>query len=264
MNPVLIQIGPFEIRYYGLMYILAIITSIAILRKEVIRKDISLTKDDIYNLVLFTVFGGIIAARIYYVIFNWDYYSSNLKEIPAIWRGGLASHGGFIGGFIVAYLFLKSRKIPIWKISDSIVPLVILGEAFVRFGNFMNGEAHGVPTTLPWGIVFPPGSPAGDKFPGIPVHPTMLYQLIYNLVVFFVLWLYLRKKQFRDGFIAATGVILYSIGRFFIEGLRADSLYIGPFRTAQLMSVILTMLMCFLIFKKKLWIKKGSEISQRY
>lgn len=261
MNPVLIEIGPFEIRYYGLMYILAIITSIILLRKDVARKGISLTMDDIYNLVLFTVFGGIIAARIYYVIFNWDYYSINLKEIPAIWRGGLASHGGFIGGFVVAYFFLKSRKIPLWNISDSIVPLVILGEAFVRFGNFMNGEAHGVPTTLPWGIVFPPGSPAGDEFPGTPVHPTMLYQLIYNLIVFFVLWFYLRKKQYRDGFLAVTGVILYSIGRFFIEGLRADSLYIGPFRTAQLMSVILTMLMCFLILKKKLWVKKGSEIS---
>lgn len=153
--------------------------------------------------------------------------------------GGLASHGGFIGGFIVAYLFLKKKKISIRKISDSIVPLVILGEAFVRFGNFMNGEAHGVPTTLPWGIVFPQGSPAGDEFPNIPVHPTMLYQLIYNLIVFSFIWFYLRKKQFSDGFIAAISIILYSVGRFFIEGLRADSLYIGPLRTAQLMSIIL-------------------------
>lgn len=256
MNPVFLRIGPLEIRYYGLMYIIAIVLSFILLNKEIHRKKIPFTKDDIYNFIIFTVLGGILGARIYYVLFNWDYYSLHIGEVFAIWKGGLASHGGFIGGFIVAYFYLRYLRIPILPMADSVIPLVILGEAFVRFGNFMNGEAHGIPTNLPWGIVFPKGSPAGDQFPNIPVHPTMLYQLFYNLIVFLFLWLVLRKKDWKEGFIASLSIILYSIGRFFIEGLRADSLYIGEFRIAQVMSISLILLMLALIYIKKLWLKR--------
>lgn len=256
MNPVFLRIGPLEIRYYGLMYIIAIVLSFVLLNKEIHRKKIPLTRDDIYNFIIFTVLGGILSARIYYVIFNWDYYSTHLREVLAIWKGGLASHGGFIGGFIVAYFYLKHFKVSISQMADSVLPLIILGEAFVRFGNFMNGEAHGVPTNLPWGIVFPKGSPAGDQFPNTPIHPTMLYQLFYNLMVFLFIWLFLRKKDLRAGFVASVSIILYSIGRFFIEGLRADSLYIGKFRIAQVMSISLILLMLSLIYIKKLWLKK--------
>ncbi|MCX7914025.1 MAG: prolipoprotein diacylglyceryl transferase [Thermodesulfovibrionales bacterium] len=255
MHPVLFKFGPFEIRFYGLMYVCAILLSIYLLNKEAQRKGITLSKDEIVNAVFLSVLFGLLGARVYYVIFNWDYYSLNWKEIPAIWRGGLASHGGFIGGFIVAYIFLRRHKVPLLKFSDSVIPLVVLSEAFVRFGNFMNGEAHGTPTNLPWGIVFPKGSPAGNEFPDTAVHPTMLYQLFYNLSVFLIVWLGLRKKHFQDGFVAAISIILYSIGRFFIEGLRADSLYIGPIRTAQVMSVVLTIIMGYLIISKKLWIR---------
>ncbi len=255
MHPVLFKIGPFEIRFYGLMYVCAILLSIYILHNEAKRKGIPLSKDEIVNAVFVSVLFGLLGARIYYVVFNWDYYSLNWKEIPSIWRGGLASHGGFIGGFIGAIVYLRRHRVPLLRFSDSVVPLILLGEAFVRFGNFMNGEAHGIPTTLPWGIVFPRGSPAGEEFPNTAVHPTMLYQLFYNLLIFFTVWFWLRKKQFQDGFVAATTVILYSIGRFFIEGLRADSLFIGPVRTAQAMSIILIIIMAYLIASKRLWCK---------
>ena len=253
MHPVLFKIGPLEIRFYGLMYLLAILLSVYLISKDAKRKGIPLSKDEIINLVFISVLAGLIGARAYYVIFNWEYYSTHLSEIPAIWRGGLASHGGFIAGFIAALISLKYYKIPILKFGDSAVPLVVLSEAFVRFGNFMNGEAHGMPTTSPLGITFPRGSPAGNEFPNTPVHPTMLYQLFYNLAVFLLVWFGLRTKQFKDGFIVAISIILYSIGRFFIEGMRADSLYIGPLRTAQVMSIILTAIMSYLIVSKKLW-----------
>ncbi len=256
MHPVLFKIGPLEIRFYGLMYLLAILLSIYLLNKEAQRKGIPLSKDEIINVIFVTVLAGLIGARAYYVIFNWEYYSLNWKEIPAIWRGGLASHGGFLAGFVAALLYLRHYKVPILKFSDSVIPLVVLSEAFVRFGNFMNGEAHGMPTNLPWGIVFPPGSPAGNEFPNKAVHPAMLYQLFYNLGVFLYVWFVLRKKQFQDGFIGAISIILYSFGRFFIEGIRADSLYIGPFRTAQVMSIILTIIMSYMIYSKKLWSSK--------
>lgn len=253
MHPILFKIGPLEIRFYGLMYLLAILLSVYLIGKEAERKGIPLSKDEILNVVFISVLAGLIGARAYYVIFNWEYYGLNFKEIPAIWRGGLASHGGFLAGFIAALLYLRHKKVPILKFSDSVIPLVVLSEAFVRFGNFMNGEAHGVPTNLPLGIIFPRGSPAGDEFPNMAVHPTMLYQLFYNLTAFLIVWFGFRKKQFQDGFIAAIAIVLYSIGRFFIEGLRADSLYIGPLRTAQVMSIILAVIVSYFIFSKKLW-----------
>jgi prolipoprotein diacylglyceryl transferase len=258
MHPILFKIGSIDIRFYSLMYILAMGLGFYLLSTEVERKKLALSKNDLVNLILFSVVVGILGARLYYVIFRWDYFGAHLKEVFAIRQGGLASHGGFIAGTGAGWFFLRRHRVPFLKLADSALPLVVLGEACIRFGNFMNGEAHGVPTTMPWGVVFPLGSPAGNQFPGIPVHPTMLYQLSANLLVFFVLWFILRKKSYRDGFCAAFTVILYSIGRFFIEGLRADSLYLGHFRVAQIFCIALISMMTFLIIAEKLWIRGPS------
>ncbi len=255
MDPVLIEIGPFQIRYYSLMYILAVFTGYYLLKGEIGRKAINMSNDDVMTFLTTTVLAGIVGARIYYVIFNWEYYGGHLAEIPAIWKGGLASHGGFIAGFIVGYVYIKSRGIGILRMADSVVPLVLLGEAFVRFGNFMNGEAHGNPTDLPWGVIFPSTSVAGSQFPDTPIHPTMLYQMFWNVLIFLIVWLGLRKRAYKDGFLCFSTVFLYSIGRFFIEGMRADSLYIGQFRTAQAMSVILSIVSVMAIYIKRLWVR---------
>ncbi len=257
MHPILFKVGSLEIRYYSLMYLVAMTLSFFLLTREASRKKIPLSKNEILNLILFSVFGGILGARLYYVGFQWEYFSSHLIEIPAIKRGGLASHGGFIAGFIVAYFYLRYHKVSVWRICDSVIPLIVLGEACVRFGNFMNGEAHGQPTTLPWGIVFPGGSPAGNQFPNVPVHPTMLYHLVYDLFIFYFIWFGLRKRAWKDGFVAAVTLLLYSIGRFFIEGLRTDSLYLGKYRIAQVMSVVLIIISIYVIARKRLWIKNG-------
>jgi phosphatidylglycerol:prolipoprotein diacylglycerol transferase len=257
MHAVLFKIGSFELRYYSLMYVLAMSLSYILLKREVSRKKIPLTNNEILNLILLSVTGGIIGARLYYIAFNWEYFSSHFGEIFDIKRGGLASHGGFIAGFIVGYSYLRYRKVSAWRIADSIFPMIILGEACVRFGNFMNGEAHGQPTTLPWGLVFPSGSPAGNQFPNTPVHPTMLYHMFYDLIIFLLIWFGFRKRNFRNGFISAVTLLLYSIGRFFIESLRADSLYFGKYRIAQIMSVMLITIMAYIITRKRLWIRDG-------
>lgn len=255
MDPVLIEIGYFQIRYYSLMYILAVFAGYFLLKGEIRRKAMNMSNDDLMTFLTTTVLAGIIGARIYYVIFNWGYYGDHIAEIPAIWKGGLASHGGFIAGFIVGYIYIKNRGIGILRMADSVLPLVLLGEAFVRFGNFMNGEAHGTPTDLPWGIIFPVTSIAGAQFPDTPIHPTMLYQMLWNILIFLIVWFALRKKAYKDGFLCFMTVFLYSAGRFFIEGLRADSLYIGQFRTAQLMSVILAIMSVAAIYIKRLWVR---------
>src|SRR3990170_343860 len=118
MHPVLFEFGPIQIRFYGLMYVVAIFVGSFLIKKEVRRKGIKLTDDDVMNFILWAVLGGILGARIYYVVFNWGYYAANPKEIPAVWHGGLAIHGGLIGGAIVSWAYLKRRAVPFWRMAD--------------------------------------------------------------------------------------------------------------------------------------------------
>ncbi|MBI5326968.1 MAG: prolipoprotein diacylglyceryl transferase [Deltaproteobacteria bacterium] len=253
MHPILFEFGPIQIRFYGLMYVIAILVGSILIKKEVRRKDIKMTEDDVMNFILWSVLGGIVGARIYYVVFNWSYYFSNLKEIPAVWHGGLAIHGGLIGGILVAYLYLNRREISFWSMTDCVAPALILGQTFGRFGNFMNGDAHGRPTTMPWGIIFPPGSIAGTEFPDTPLHPTMLYEMGINLFIFLLLWFGLRKRRCKNGFIFAMYIMLYSFGRFVVESFRADSLMMGPLKAAQVVSLVIALVVLGAIMKGKMW-----------
>jgi len=255
VHPVLVSLGSIEIRFYGLMYVIAILVGSRLILSEVKRKEIKLTPDDVMNFVVWMVAGGVIVARIYYVAFNWEFYSKYLKEIPAVWHGGLAIHGGIIGGLLGGYLFLKRKQVKFWSMADCVAPAGILGQAFGRFGNFMNGDAHGMPTTLPWGVVFPAGSIAGDEYPGIPLHPVMLYELLINFSIFLFLWLKIRKQNNlrKDGFVFALYIALYSAGRLFVETFRADSLMLGPLKAAQIVSIALILAVVAVIFWKRLW-----------
>lgn len=253
MHPVLIDFGPVAIRFYGLMYVIAILVGSVLIRKEVERKKIALVPDEVMNLIVWTVVGGIIGARAYYVLFNWGYYGANPSEIPAIWHGGLAIHGGLIGGITAAWLYLRRKAVSFWRMADAVAPALILGQAFGRFGNFMNGDAHGRPTDMPWGIVFPPESIAGSEFPNTPLHPTMLYEMFVNLSIFSFLWFYLRKRDHKDGFIFAVYLTLYSIGRFIVEHFRADSLMMDSLKAAQAVSLTIAALGVIVIFAKRLW-----------
>ncbi|MBI5642577.1 MAG: prolipoprotein diacylglyceryl transferase [Deltaproteobacteria bacterium] len=263
MHPILFKFGPIEIRFYGLMYVIAILAASYLIKKEVRRKKISLTDDDVMNFIIWTVVGGVIGARLYYVAFNLDYYLSNIKEIPALWHGGLAIHGGLLGGILVALSYLKKRGVSFWRMADCVAPALILGQAFGRFGNFMNGDAHGRPTSMPWGIVFPPDSIAGSEFPGIPLHPTMLYELSINLGIFCLLWFVLKNKGRKDGFIFAMYVALYSFGRFIVEHFRADSLMFGPIRAAQAVGLVIAGAAILFIISKKLWVEPAGRANAR-
>lgn len=258
MHPVLIQLGPITIRYYGLMYAVAILVGLALIRRDVRRRELSITEDDVVNFVLVVVAGGIVGARAYYVFFNWDFYGRYWAEIPAIWHGGLAIHGGMIGGLAGGWWFVRRHKLPFWTMADVAAPSIILGQAFGRFGNFMNGDAHGTPTSAPWGVVFPPESIAGHQFPGIPIHPTMLYELVFNLMIFFTLYR-LRLKPSKDGFIFCLYLVLYSTGRFIVSFFRADSLMLGPLRAAHVASVLLIALAGGMILKEKLWMPEAKR-----
>ncbi len=253
MHPGLFKYGFIEIRFYGLMYVVAIVVASFLIKHEVRRRKIELGSDEVTNFIIWVMVGGVVWARLYYVLFNPGYYMANIAEIPAVWHGGLAIHGGLIGGFSAAWVYLRRHNVLFWQMADAVAPVLILGQAFGRFGNFMNGDAHGRPTDMPWGIVFPPGSIAGAEFPGIPIHPTMLYELVINLAIFVFLWFGLRKREYKFGFLMGSYIILYSIGRFFVEHFRADSLMLGPLRAAQTVSILIVVVVGGIIIAGRLW-----------
>jgi phosphatidylglycerol:prolipoprotein diacylglycerol transferase len=252
MHPLIFELGPLQFRFYGLMYAIGIICAVLIMRREVVRKNIALSEETVMNFVMLSVFGGIVGARVYYVVFNWAYYSQDLSEIIKIWHGGLAIHGGILGGTFTGWWLARRHQLPFWKMADIAALCLILAQSFGRFGNFMNGDAHGVPTEMPWGIVFPAGSIAGSEFPGMPLHPTMLYELCINLCIFLLLW-NIRKIPRKDGFLCCLYLLLYSCGRFLVSFFRADSLMLGPFRAAHVISIVLILLAGACILGGRLW-----------
>lgn len=252
MDPILIQIGPVAIRYYGLMYVTAALVGGWLLGREIQRKAIPLRPDQLWDFVALMLLSGILGGRVYYVAFNWDYYGSNPGEIVAVWRGGLAIHGGLLGAMLAGLWYVRKHRIPFFRLADAAAPSVILGQAFGRFGNFMNGDAHGTPTQMPWGIIFPPESIAGREFGSAPLHPTMLYELGLNLVLFVLLWR-TRKRPAGDGFVFCLYLIGYSVIRFVVSFYRADDLFLGAIRAPHLASVLLILIAGGYVLRRRLW-----------
>jgi len=253
MHPILVQIGPVTIRYYGLMYVIAIALGFFLLIKENRRKQLPLSTENLLDLLLWTVPIAILGARLYYVAFHWDYYGAHLLDILKIWEGGLAIHGGVLAGIAVVFLYTRARGVRFWRLTDALVPSLILGQAIGRIGNLMNGDAFGTPTTLPWGIRFPADSPAGMAYPGQATHPSMIYEMLLNLAIFAFLWWWVRKRDFHDGFATALYFILYALARSIVSFTRGDSLWLGPIRAAHVISVLFVIGFGLLIWRRRLY-----------
>ncbi len=271
MNPIFLKLGSIEIRYYGLMYAISFLLAIYIGKKW--GKSKGINEETIENFAFTAIISGLLGARIYYVLFNLDYYGKNLLEIPAVWHGGLAIHGAIIGGFLGSLAFALRKKINLWDLTDIAAPLLLMGQGIGRIGNFMNGEVHGVPTftplniifssnskffewyntyqnssleiqmkfkeLVPWGVVFPSGSPAGDEFPGVALHPAMLYEMVLNLIGFGVLVYLFKMKNFNKGIITMIYIIFYSLIRIFVSFFRAEDLMVIGMRAPHLTSLIM-------------------------
>ncbi|HLS53569.1 MAG TPA: prolipoprotein diacylglyceryl transferase, partial [Tissierellaceae bacterium] len=192
-------------------------------------------------LLIFAIPAAIIGARLYYVAFSWDQYKDNPITALNFRNGGLAIHGAIIAAIIVGVIFCRVRKQNFWLIADIAAPSLILGQAIGRWGNYINQEAYGRPTDLPWGIMVD----------GVKVHPTFLYESLWNFLVFFFLIWYRRKKADVKGEIFLLYLILYSFIRYFVEGLRTDSLMWGSIRVAQLISIVAIVIASAILYKKK-------------
>jgi phosphatidylglycerol:prolipoprotein diacylglycerol transferase len=236
MHPILIQLGPLTIRWYGVMIAIACLVGMWVGGREAQRKGIG--KEKIQDFSLYAIIGAVIGARLYYVLFSDGVQLDNLFSFFAIWHGGLAIHGALLGGFLVGLAYTRIQKISFWKFADTIAPSIILGQAIGRIGCFFNGDAHGYPTNLPWGLIYSPDSPAGHMFPGKPLHPTQLYEMALNFMIFGLLWK-IRKHIKVDGHLFLLYVVLYSVIRIFVEHFRADRLtYFGNLSAAQSIGIV--------------------------
>lgn len=225
MDRVAFSLFGIDVMWYGIFIAIGMMLAVGIAVKE--SKRVGLKEEDIMDLALFLIPLGVLGARIYYVIFSWDQYSGNLMDIFNIRGGGLAIHGGIIAGILTGFVFSRIKKIDFFKLADTVVLGVPLAQSIGRWGNFVNQEAHGGPTDLPWGIMID-----GQK-----VHPTFLYESIWDLLIFLFIFLRRKKKKY-EGSIIVEYITLYSLGRFFIEGFRTDSLMLGPIRMAQFVSLL--------------------------
>ncbi|WP_448562081.1 prolipoprotein diacylglyceryl transferase [Trichothermofontia sp.] len=240
-GPILVELGPLTIRWYGLLIASAVLIGVTL--SQWLAKQRRVDPEAIADLAVWLVVGAIPAARLYYVLFQWRAYADDPLQAFAIWKGGIAIHGAIFGGMLATVLFCRRRQLSFWQMADLIAPSVILGQAIGRWGNFFNSEAFGRPTDLPWKLYIPlehrPLAYRSFEY----FHPTFLYESLWNLGVFgLLLGIFLwdsRQPQPRckPGTLFLIYWVAYSLGRVWIEGLRTDSLMLGPLRIAQIVSL---------------------------
>ncbi len=255
-GPLLFQLGPFSLRWYGLLIAVAVLLGLMLATR--LGRQRGIEPSLIADLLPILVLAAVVGARLYYVIFEWRQYQLNWLDAFAIWRGGIAIHGALIGGTLAVIVYCRWRQIAFWNLLDVLLPSVALGQAIGRWGNFFNSEAFGLPTDLPWKLTIPYANRPVDFLDQSTFHPTFLYESLWNLgVLALLLVLFERGVRGRinlpTGAISCIYLVAYSCGRFWIEGLRIDPLCLmgtppycaGGLRMAQLVSLLLIALGSF-------------------
>lgn len=251
LDPVAIQIGSISVKWYGVIIASAVVIALLLALSEANKRKMD--KEIIVDLLIWAIPISIISARIYYVIFEWDFYKNNLGEIVKIWHGGIAIYGALIGAVLTAIIFSRIKKISFWQLADVVAPSLIIAQAIGRWGNFMNQEAHGAETTRSFleSLHLPDFIINQMYIDGAYYQPTFLYESLWNVLGFIVL-LIIRRTKIRRGELFLGYVIWYSFGRFFIEGMRTDSLMWGDFRVSQVLSLLLIVLSIGIIIYRRM------------
>ena len=224
-DPVAFEVFGVAIRWYGIIITFGMLAGIMLALRQVRKQGEN--EEWFLDMFLMAIPAGLVGARLYYVLFDLQNMNYSLRQVFAFRDGGLAIHGGVLAGLLVGYIYTRYRRVSFFNWADIAAPSLILAQAIGRWGNFFNQEAYGYPTTLPWAMFI-----AGEYR-----HPTFLYESLWNLAVFTLLFVLLQRKKF-DGQIISLYLIGYSSGRLWIEALRTDSLMLGPIRIAQLISIV--------------------------
>lgn len=240
INPVAFQLGPLTVNWYGIILGLGAFVGLLLAIRE--GKRFSIPSDFFMDLLLIGVPSAIIGARLYYVAFKWDDYRDSFLDVFKIWEGGIAIHGALIGAIIAAVIYTRIKKYNFWRIADICAPSLLAGQMIGRWGNFVNQEAHGGPvseTFLRDTLFLPDFIVNHMQIDNVFYHPTFLYESIWNFIGVLLLFLIRRQAFVRAGEVFASYFIWYSIGRFYIEGLRTDSLaFDGPAWLVSLMNAL--------------------------
>lgn len=262
-----------EIAYYGVIIALGMLAGALVAYREA--KKTGQKVDDYIDFTLYTLIAAIIGARIYYVIFEWDYYSAHPLEIFNLRAGGLAIYGGVLASALTLFIFTKVKKLKFWLMADTAVQGLIIGQIIGRWGNFFNREAFGGYTDSLFAMQLPVSEAKGitqeliehlvtiDGVSYVQVHPTFLYEGTWNLLLFIGICLYKRHKKF-DGEIFAIYLMGYGVGRFIIEGLRTDQLVIkalGGMAASQVLSIILIVLAAAFVIYNRVQLKKRMPVT---
>jgi phosphatidylglycerol:prolipoprotein diacylglycerol transferase len=235
IKPVFLEIGPIQLRWYGLMYMISFIVGYFLLKRLAKRKKLALTKDDLYDLLFFLILGVMVGGRLGYVLFyDLGSYLERPIEIFYIWQGGMSFHGGFVGVVLATLFLCWKRGWNFWEVADLVCANAPIGLGLVRLGNFINGELYGRQTTVPWGMVFPAG---GD----VVRHPSQIYEALLEGLVLFVILQWLYRKNLYPGTVTWAFVGLYGLFRFLVEFVREPDAHImfdlGPFTRGQLLTI---------------------------
>jgi phosphatidylglycerol---prolipoprotein diacylglyceryl transferase len=252
-SPVIFEVGPFALRYYGLCIAIGVAVATWLTARELARKgyDGALALDALF----FVVPLGLIGARVYHVITDYDLYDGNphsfFPGVFEIWNGGLGIYGAVIGGFLGLLLFARLRQVNPLVLADAAAPGLILAQAIGRWGNYFNQELFGRPSSLPWAIEIAPENRPPSFTNEATFHPTFLYESIWNVLVFLILLFVARRfaDSLKNGDIALLYVCLYSVGRFFVETLRVDPAFlIGDFRGNLFVASVLALTFALILF----------------
>ena len=249
MSPILINLGFIEIRWYSVLILIAFIIGYLLVSNRC--RKVGINQTFIADLSFYLVIFCILGARLYYCLFNLNYYSKNIIDIFKIWEGGLAIHGGIIAGIITIYIYSKRKEVSLLNLLDIFAPALALGQAIGRWGNFFNMEAYGPETTLSTlqSLNIPNFIINGMNIDGIYHHPTFLYESIGCLLIFIIIMIIRNLKVIKKGQITSVYFIFYGIIRFLIEGLRQDSLMLFNLKVAQIISIIMILVGVILFIK---------------
>ncbi|MCP3178007.1 prolipoprotein diacylglyceryl transferase [Desulfuromonas sp. KJ2020] len=253
IDPIIFQIGPLAVRWYGMMYLLGFIISYFIIGHLSRRRSLGIDHDGVSDLLFYAALGVILGGRLGYTLFyKFSYYLSHPLEILAIWEGGMSFHGGLLGVVVSVMLFCKRRQLSVLLTGDILVTAAAVGLGLGRVGNFINGELWGRVTDVPWGMVFPQAGP-------LPRHPSQLYEaFLEGLVLFVVLWL-LHRKNPRPGIPFFSFFLLYGLFRFVVEFFRQPDQHLGFLWAGATMGQLLSLPMVLVGVMGLLAIHQGNK-----
>lgn len=249
MQPILFSINGFEVRVWGIMVGLGIISGLWLATR--LAKNSEFSEEILQEYLLYGILAGFLGARLWEVVFSWEQYADNPLHALMFWEGGLSIQGAIIANVLLAWWYFSRKGLSFWRFADIGAPALILGQSVGRIGCFFNGDAYGKPTDAWYGVIYHPETPAYQAWGAVPLVPAELMEAGLDLFILAVLLRIFRRKQF-DGQVALAYFVLYSLARFGLEFLRTDSLMIGGIKAAQLTALLTAVAAASLLMWKQI------------